>query len=53
MLGSEPRGETSPGGWEHYLEDLIEAGPEVRTNGALDPARINPVAVRHAITYEE
>lgn len=44
---------SSPGGWEHYLEDLIEAGPAVLTEGALDPAKINKVAARYAITYEE
>ncbi|MFI9815433.1 cupin domain-containing protein [Saccharothrix variisporea] len=43
---------SSPGGWEHYVEDLIEAGPAVLTNGSLDPVKINPIAARHAITYE-
>jgi quercetin dioxygenase-like cupin family protein len=44
---------SSPGGWEHYLEDLFEAGPAVLTDGALDPVKINPVAAPYAITYEE
>ncbi|MFD7847759.1 cupin domain-containing protein [Nocardia sp. NPDC059764] len=44
---------SSPGGWECYLEDLIEAGPTVFTAGALDPARTNPIAARHRIRYEE
>ncbi|MEQ0560992.1 cupin domain-containing protein [Amycolatopsis sp. NEAU-NG30] len=43
---------SSPGGWEHYLEDLIEAGPAVLTDGRLDPVKINPVAARHAIAYD-
>ncbi|HVV10055.1 cupin domain-containing protein [Amycolatopsis sp.] len=44
---------SAPGGWEHYVEDLFEAGPTVFTDGALDPAKINPIAARHEITYEE
>ncbi|MET9264533.1 cupin domain-containing protein [Amycolatopsis sp. NPDC004079] len=44
---------SSPGGWEHYLEDLFEAGPAVLTDGAVDPVKINPVAARYSITYEE
>ncbi|MEV6102771.1 cupin domain-containing protein [Nocardia sp. NPDC051981] len=44
---------SSPGGWECYLEDLIEAGPAVLTAGALDPAKINPIAARYQIRYEE
>ena len=44
---------SSPGGWEHYLEDLFEAGPAVLTEGALDPVKINPIAARYAIAYEE
>jgi quercetin dioxygenase-like cupin family protein len=43
---------SSPGGWEHYLEDLFEAGADVLTDGALDPAKINPVAARYDIRYE-
>ncbi|MEU7631266.1 hypothetical protein AB0C34_14940 [Nocardia sp. NPDC049220] len=39
-------------GWECYLEDLFEAGPTVLTDGALDPAEINPVAARHDIHYQ-
>jgi len=42
---------SSPGGWEHYLEDLFEAGPAVFTDGAIDPVKINRVAAPHRITY--
>jgi quercetin dioxygenase-like cupin family protein len=42
---------SSPGGWEHYLEDLIEAGPSVLTDGALDPVKINPIAAKYDIHY--
>jgi len=53
--GSPPRvlQLSSPGGWECYVEDLIEAGPTVLTDGKLDPAKINPIADRYDITYEE
>jgi hypothetical protein len=44
---------SSPGGWERYLEDLFEAGPAVLTNGRLDPAKVNKIAARHDISYEE
>ncbi|KAA9153327.1 cupin domain-containing protein [Amycolatopsis acidicola] len=44
---------SSPGGWEHYVEDLFAAGPAVFTDGALDPVKINRVAAPHGITYEE
>jgi hypothetical protein len=44
---------SSPGGWEHYIEDLIEAGPSVLTNGVLDPVKINPIAAKYAIHYEQ
>jgi hypothetical protein len=44
---------SSPGGWEHYVEDLIAAGPAVFTDGALDPAKINPIAAKYGIHYEE
>ncbi|WP_067827504.1 cupin domain-containing protein [Nocardia inohanensis] len=44
---------SSPGGWECYLEDLFEAGPTVLTGGALDPAKINPIAAKYDIRYEE
>ncbi|ABW15687.1 Cupin 2 conserved barrel domain protein [Parafrankia sp. EAN1pec] len=44
---------SSPGGWERYLEDLFEAGPTVLTDGALDPVKINPIAARYDIRYEE
>lgn len=44
---------SSPGGWECYLEDLFEAGPSVLTDGALDPVKINPIAARYDIRYEE
>ncbi|GGK99080.1 hypothetical protein [Nocardia jinanensis] len=35
------------------LEDLFEVGPSVRTDGALDPVKINPIAARCDIRYEE
>lgn len=44
---------SSPGGWECYLEDLFEAGPAVLTDGRLDPAKINPIAAKYDIRYEE
>lgn len=44
---------SSPGGWECFVEDLIEAGPQPTSGGRIDPARLNRVAGRHAITYEE
>ncbi|MGY0057435.1 cupin domain-containing protein [Streptomyces sp. LZ34] len=44
---------SSPGGWECYLEDLFEAGASVLTDGELDPVKINPIAARHDIRYEE
>ena len=43
---------SSPGGWECYLADLFEAGPSVLTGGALDPAKINPIAAKYDIEYE-
>jgi quercetin dioxygenase-like cupin family protein len=44
---------SSPGGWEHYVEDLIEAGPSVLTAGVLDPTKINTIAAKYNIQYEE
>ncbi|WP_024804270.1 cupin domain-containing protein [Nocardia sp. BMG51109] len=44
---------SSPGGWECYLRDLFEAGPSVLTDGVLDPVKINPIAARYDIRYEE
>ncbi|MDT5027670.1 MAG: hypothetical protein QOE61_4096 [Micromonosporaceae bacterium] len=44
---------SSPGGWEHYVEDLIEAGPAVLSGGALDPVKINPIAARYGVHYHE
>lgn len=44
---------SSPGGWECYLEDLFEAGQSVLTDGKLDPVKINPIAARYDIRYEE
>lgn len=43
---------SSPGGWQHYLEDLFEAGSSVLTDGRLDPAKINPVAAPYNIRYQ-
>jgi quercetin dioxygenase-like cupin family protein len=44
---------SSPGGWECYLEDLFEAGQSALTNGRLDPAKINPIAAKYGIRYDE
>ena len=44
---------SSPGGWECLVEDLIEAGPAVTTGGRLDAVKLNPIAARYDITYEE
>jgi quercetin dioxygenase-like cupin family protein len=44
---------SSPGGWECYIEDLIEAGPAVTTNGRFDAAKLNVIAGKYDITYEE
>jgi quercetin dioxygenase-like cupin family protein len=44
---------SSPGGWECYLEDLFEAGPSVLTDGRLDPAKINPIAAKYDIRYDD
>ncbi|MCM1976471.1 cupin domain-containing protein [Streptomyces sp. G1] len=44
---------SSPGGWECYLEDLVEAGPATTPDGALTPADLNTIAVPHGIQYEE
>ena len=44
---------SSPGGWECYLEDLLEAGQSVLTDGRLDPAKINPIAAEYGIRYDE
>ncbi|TQF01198.1 cupin domain-containing protein [Kitasatospora acidiphila] len=45
---------SSPGGWECYMEDMAEAGPAVQgTDGRIDPAKLNAIAARHGIRYEE
>ncbi|MEW2624745.1 cupin domain-containing protein [Streptomyces sp. NPDC048106] len=45
---------SSPGGWECYMEDMAEAGPAVqRADGSVDPVRLNAIAARHGIRYEE
>ncbi|MFF9019544.1 cupin domain-containing protein [Streptomyces eurythermus] len=44
---------SSPGGWECFVEDMVEAGPRLMADGRLDPARLNRIAGRHGITYEE
>jgi quercetin dioxygenase-like cupin family protein len=44
---------SSPGGWECYVEDLFEAGQSVLTDGRLDPVKINPIAAKYDIRYEE
>ncbi|MBT2225340.1 cupin domain-containing protein [Nonomuraea sp. NEAU-A123] len=42
---------SSPGGWECFIEDLIEARPHITTGGRLDPVKLNPIAAKYAITY--
>jgi quercetin dioxygenase-like cupin family protein len=37
---------SSPGDWEHYLEDLFEAGE------TLAPSDLNPIAAPYGIRYE-
>ncbi|MGK5553449.1 cupin domain-containing protein [Actinomadura kijaniata] len=44
---------SSPGGWERFVEDLIEARPHVTTAGKLDARKLNPIAARYDITYQE
>ncbi|MFD9907184.1 cupin domain-containing protein [Streptomyces sp. NPDC059063] len=44
---------SAPGGWECFVEDLIEARAEVGAGGRLDPAKLNAVAAKYQITYEE
>ncbi|MGH4031606.1 cupin domain-containing protein [Actinomycetota bacterium Odt1-20B] len=43
---------SAPGGWEYFVEDLIEARAQVSSGGALDAARLNPIAAKYGITYE-
>ncbi|MEU7745639.1 cupin domain-containing protein [Nonomuraea sp. NPDC049158] len=43
---------SSPGGWEYFVEDLIEARPYVSAGGRLDPAKLNSIAAKYDITYE-
>ncbi|GAA2410864.1 cupin domain-containing protein [Actinomadura vinacea] len=44
---------SSPGGWECFVEDLIEARPHITTGGKLDPRKLNPIAAKYDIAYEE
>ena len=44
---------SSPGGWECFIEDLIEARRHVSTAGELDARSLNPIAAKYGITYEE
>ncbi|GAA4074489.1 hypothetical protein GCM10022214_34120 [Actinomadura miaoliensis] len=44
---------SSPGGWDRFIEDLIEARPHITTGGKLDARKLNPIAAKHDITYEE
>ncbi|MEV0051946.1 cupin domain-containing protein [Saccharopolyspora shandongensis] len=44
---------SSPGGWECFVEDLIEARAQVSSGGRLDPAALNAIAAKYRITYEE
>ncbi|MBT2408568.1 MULTISPECIES: cupin domain-containing protein [unclassified Streptomyces] len=45
---------SSPGGWECYLEDLLEAGPGAADNpdGTFNPALLNPIGAPYGIEYE-
>ncbi|MEV6159022.1 cupin domain-containing protein [Nonomuraea sp. NPDC052129] len=43
---------SSPGGWECFVEDLVEARPYVSVGGRLDPAKLNSIAAKYDITYE-
>ncbi|MER0244388.1 cupin domain-containing protein [Streptomyces sp. HSW2009] len=44
---------SSPGGWECFLQDMIENRTQISRQGRLDPAPLNRIAARHQITYEE
>ncbi|POX63534.1 cupin [Streptomyces sp. Ru62] len=44
---------SSPGGWECFVEDMVEAGPQLMVDGRLDPARLNRIADRHGIRYAD
>ncbi|MEV6227380.1 hypothetical protein AB0L88_05745 [Saccharopolyspora shandongensis] len=44
---------SSPGGWECFVEDLIEARAQVSSGGRLDPAALDAIAAKYRITYEE
>ncbi|GAA4619971.1 hypothetical protein GCM10023196_002130 [Actinoallomurus vinaceus] len=44
---------SSPGGWECFIEDLIEARRHITTDGELDARSLNPIAAKYGITYEE
>lgn len=41
---------SSPGGWECFVEDLVEAGP-VTTGGAFDPVRLNEIGAKYGMRY--
>ncbi|GAB1514033.1 cupin domain-containing protein [Actinophytocola sp. KF-1] len=43
---------SSPGGWEHVVEALIENRTEVSRAGRLDPAALNRYTRRHGVTYD-
>ncbi|MFE6779277.1 cupin domain-containing protein [Streptomyces sp. NPDC057702] len=44
---------SSPGGWECFLEDMIENRTRISHQGRLDPVALNAIAARYEITYEE
>ncbi|ACZ87852.1 cupin domain-containing protein [Streptosporangium roseum] len=44
---------SSPGGWECFVEDMIEARSQISTGGRLDPVQLNLIAGKYDITYEE
>jgi quercetin dioxygenase-like cupin family protein len=43
---------SSPGGWEHVVEALIENRTEVSKAGRFDPVALNRYTHRHGVTYE-
>ncbi|WP_344939437.1 hypothetical protein [Actinomadura miaoliensis] len=44
---------SSPGGWERFVENLIEVRPHITVGGKLDVRKLNPIAAKYDITYQE
>ncbi|WP_158309530.1 hypothetical protein [Saccharopolyspora spinosa] len=42
---------SAPGGWDCFVEDLIEA--QVSAAGRLDLTRLNTIAAKYRMTYEQ